>query len=48
MKNFLREPPPARPGASEEIAAAVVWLGRDSARFVIGLALVVEGGLIVY
>ena len=36
--------PVGRPAAPEEIAAAVVWLCSDAASFVIGHALVIDGG----
>src|SRR5436190_15954545 len=38
------EEPVGRMGKPEEIAAAVVWLCSDAARFVIGHSLVVDGG----
>ena len=36
--------PVGRPAAPEEIAAAVVWLCSDAAGFVIGHAMVIDGG----
>src|SRR5438477_8582692 len=36
--------PVGRPAAPEEIAAAVVWLCSDAAAFVIGHAMVIDGG----
>jgi NAD(P)-dependent dehydrogenase (short-subunit alcohol dehydrogenase family) len=40
----IAEEPVGRMGKSEEIAAAVVWLCSDPASFVIGHALVMDGG----
>lgn len=40
----ISEEPVGRMGRPEEIAAAVLWLCSDAARFVIGHALVVDGG----
>jgi NAD(P)-dependent dehydrogenase (short-subunit alcohol dehydrogenase family) len=40
----IAEEPVGRMGKPEEIAAAVVWLCSDSAAFVIGHALVIDGG----
>ena len=37
--------PVGRMGASEEIAAAVLYLCSDSAKFTTGTSLVVDGGL---
>ena len=44
MKEILRDQPIGRLGESEEIAAAVLWLCSPGASFVIGHALVVDGG----
>jgi NAD(P)-dependent dehydrogenase (short-subunit alcohol dehydrogenase family) len=40
----ISEEPVGRMGTPEEIAAAVLWLCSDATRFVIGHALVVDGG----
>jgi NAD(P)-dependent dehydrogenase (short-subunit alcohol dehydrogenase family) len=44
MKEILRDQPIGRLGRPEEIAAAVIWLCSAGASFVIGHALVVDGG----
>jgi NAD(P)-dependent dehydrogenase (short-subunit alcohol dehydrogenase family) len=44
MKEILRDQPIGRLGRPEEIAAAVLWLCSPGASFVIGHALVVDGG----
>lgn len=44
MREILREQPIGRLGRSEEIAAAVLWLCSPGARFVLGVALPVDGG----
>src|SRR5207249_2257710 len=44
MKQILRDQPIGRLGRPEEIAAAVLWLCSPGASFVIGHALVVDGG----
>ena len=44
MKEIMRDQPIGRLGESEEIAAAVLWLCSEGASFVIGHALVVDGG----
>jgi NAD(P)-dependent dehydrogenase (short-subunit alcohol dehydrogenase family) len=40
----IEQEPIGRMGTPEEIAAAVVWLCSDAARFVVGHALVIDGG----
>jgi NAD(P)-dependent dehydrogenase (short-subunit alcohol dehydrogenase family) len=44
MKEIMRDQPIGRPGESEEIAAAVLWLCSPGASFVVGVALPVDGG----
>lgn len=44
MKQLMKEQPIGRLGRAEEIAAAVLWLCSPGASFVIGHALVVDGG----
>jgi NAD(P)-dependent dehydrogenase (short-subunit alcohol dehydrogenase family) len=44
MEEILRDQPIGRLGRPEEIAAAVLWLCSHGASFVIGHALVVDGG----
>ena len=44
MKEILRDQPIGRLGKPEEIASAVLWLCSPSASFVIGHALVADGG----
>ena len=48
MKEILRDQPIGRLGRPEEIAAAVLWLCSPGASFVIGHALVVDGGYTVH
>ena len=47
MKDIMRDQPIGRLGRPEEIAAAVLWLCSPGASFVIGHALVVDGGYTV-
>jgi NAD(P)-dependent dehydrogenase (short-subunit alcohol dehydrogenase family) len=47
-KEILCEQPMKRFGSSEEVAAAVLWLCSDSASFIQGVALPVDGGFTVY
>jgi len=44
MKDILRDQPIGRLGRADEIASAVLWLCSAGASFVIGHALVVDGG----
>src|SRR5436305_11848389 len=44
MEDIMRDQPIGRLGRSEEIASAVLWLCSPGASFVIGHALVVDGG----
>ena len=44
MKDILKDQPIGRLGRPEEIASAVLWLCSPGASFVIGHALVVDGG----
>ncbi len=48
MKEIMRDQPIGRLGRPEEIAAAVLWLCSPGASFVIGHALVVDGGYTVH
>ena len=44
MVPVIAQEPVGRMGKPEEIAAAVVWLCSDAAAFVVGHALVIDGG----
>jgi len=44
MKELMKEVPIRRLGRAEEVASAVLWLCSPGASFVIGHALVVDGG----
>lgn len=48
MKEILRDQPIGRLGRPEEIASAVLWLCSPGASFVIGHALVADGGYTAY
>jgi NAD(P)-dependent dehydrogenase (short-subunit alcohol dehydrogenase family) len=48
MKELMKDVPIGRLGRPEEIAAAVLWLCSPGASFVIGHALVVDGGYTVH
>jgi NAD(P)-dependent dehydrogenase (short-subunit alcohol dehydrogenase family) len=48
MKEIMRDTPIRRLGRSEEIASAVLWLSSPGSSFVIGHALVVDGGYTVH
>ncbi len=47
MKNIIKEVPIGRVGRAEEIASAVLWLCGPGSTFVIGHALVVDGGFTI-
>jgi NAD(P)-dependent dehydrogenase (short-subunit alcohol dehydrogenase family) len=44
MKEVIKDIPLGRLGRAEEVAAAALWLCSPGASFVIGHALVVDGG----
>jgi NAD(P)-dependent dehydrogenase (short-subunit alcohol dehydrogenase family) len=44
LARVIAQKPIGRMGRPEEIAAAVLWLCSDMAAFVIGHALVIDGG----
>jgi NAD(P)-dependent dehydrogenase (short-subunit alcohol dehydrogenase family) len=44
MTEALRNQPIGRLGSADEIAAAVLWLCSPGASFVVGVALLVDGG----
>lgn len=48
MRELMKDVPIARLGRAEEVAAAVLWLCSPQASFVIGHALVVDGGYTVH
>lgn len=48
MKELMKEVPIARLGRPEEIASAVLWLCSPGASYVIGHALVVDGGYTIH
>jgi NAD(P)-dependent dehydrogenase (short-subunit alcohol dehydrogenase family) len=48
MDELMREVPIARLGRPEEIASAVLWLCSPGAAYVIGHALVVDGGYTIH
>jgi len=48
MKELLKEVPIGRLGRPEEVASAVLWLCSQGASFVIGHALVVDGGYTIH
>ena len=47
MRELLKEQPIGRLARCEEIAAAVLWLCSPGASFVLGHALVVDGGFTI-
>jgi NAD(P)-dependent dehydrogenase (short-subunit alcohol dehydrogenase family) len=48
MKELIKDVPIGRLGRAEEIADAVLWLCSPGASFVIGHALVVDGGFTIH
>ena len=48
MEGIMRDTPIRRLGRPEEIAAAVLWLCSPGASFVVGHALVLDGGYTVH
>jgi len=44
MQAVIAQEPVGRMGTPDEIAASVVWLCSDAASFVVGSAMVVDGG----
>jgi NAD(P)-dependent dehydrogenase (short-subunit alcohol dehydrogenase family) len=43
-EDFLRDLPLVRLGRPEEVAETIIWLCSDAASFVVGRAMVVDGG----
>jgi NAD(P)-dependent dehydrogenase (short-subunit alcohol dehydrogenase family) len=43
-ERVIAQEPVGRMGKPEEIAAAVVWLCSDAAAFVVGHAMIIDGG----
>lgn len=43
-KRVIAQEPVGRMGSPEEIAAAVIWLCSDAATFIVGHAMVIDGG----
>jgi NAD(P)-dependent dehydrogenase (short-subunit alcohol dehydrogenase family) len=48
MKEVMRDQPIGRPGRSEEVAAAALWLCSPGASLVVGVALPVDGGFVAH
>lgn len=48
LEMLLREHPIGRLGQGRDVAEAVAWLGSDSARFITGTALAVDGGYLAH
>ena len=44
MAELMKEQSIGRPGTSEEVAAAVLWLCSDAASLVVAVALPIDGG----